>query len=55
MKKRIIGYITLLIIIFTLTFTLFRQIDGEWIKATIVGLVSGIVIFITERVTNKKE
>lgn len=55
MKERIIGFIILAIIIYTLTFTLFREIDGEWIKAIIVGLLTGIVVFFTERVANKKK
>lgn len=55
MKERIIGFIILLIIVYTLTFTLFREIDGEWIKAIIVGLITGIVVFITERVANRRK
>ena len=55
MKERLIGFIILLIIVYTLTFTLFREIDGEWIKAIIVGLITGIVVFITERVANRRK
>ena len=54
-KALVIGFIILIISVYTLTFTLFRKIDGEWIKALIVGLVIGIVVFFPERAANKKK